>query len=218
MATSGKKILIVGCGPGSPDYLTPAARAAVKGADVLIGARRLLALFPERGRGEAERIVVEKDTEAILRVIAARQGRSRLVVLVTGDPGLFSLASVIIARFGRDACEILPGVSAVQTAFARLGLSWQDALIVSAHASEPGVCDSRFRASGKIAILGGGRELGLRVSPLLSRLEVEKHCVFACEDLTLPEERISEIGAGDDIGGRLFSTRSVILIVRKDLL
>ena len=58
MAVNANKITIVGCGPGSPLYVTEAARQAVAGADVLVGSRRLLELFPQ---WPAERIVVDAD-------------------------------------------------------------------------------------------------------------------------------------------------------------
>ncbi|MHB8767197.1 MAG: SAM-dependent methyltransferase, partial [Deferrisomatales bacterium] len=46
-----ERILIVGCGPGSPEHLTGAARAAAEGADWVLGPPRLQALFPgARGR------------------------------------------------------------------------------------------------------------------------------------------------------------------------
>lgn len=214
MAIKENKIMIVGCGPGSPDYLTPAARKAIEAAEVLIGAKRLLDLFPGDGR---ERIAVGKDTEAVLREIAARREQRRLAVLVTGDPGLYSLAAPVIRRFGRSACEIVPGISAVQTAFARLGLDWQDAMIISAHASEPELCGEKLTAYGKVAILGGDKELPRRLSPLLTFMEDKGYRFFACEDLTLPEERIYEIGLAEP-AGLAISARAIILIVRKDLL
>ena len=92
-------IIIAGCGPGSLDYLTPAARKAVEQADVLIGAGRLLELFPGHC---AEKIVVGSDVENILGQIVTRR-RKRIVVLVTGDPGLCSLAGPVLKRFGRNA-------------------------------------------------------------------------------------------------------------------
>ncbi len=214
MAMTEARIVIVGCGPGSPDYLTPAARSMAEGADVLIGAGRLLALFPSTG---AERIPVGMDTDAVLREIARRRGRGRIVVLTTGDPGLYSLASAVIGRFGREACEVVPGISAVQTAFARLGLPWHDAKIISAHASAPDIPETGLPACAKIAVLGGGAELGPRVLSVLHRAGASDYRIVACEDLTLPEERIAEIGA-EDMENRVFSARSVILIVRKDLL
>ena len=46
MALKEHPIIIAGCGPGSPDCLTARARGAIQGAEVLIGARRLLDIFP----------------------------------------------------------------------------------------------------------------------------------------------------------------------------
>jgi precorrin-6B methylase 1 len=98
----GIRILIVGCGPGSPDYLTPAARRAAEGADVLVGAAHLLELFPG---ARAERIAVTGEIDSLLDEVAARCILGRVAVLVTGDPGLYSLARPVLSRFGREMCE-----------------------------------------------------------------------------------------------------------------
>ncbi|MGA2035789.1 MAG: SAM-dependent methyltransferase, partial [Thermoguttaceae bacterium] len=47
MAMNLPPLVIVGCGPGAPEYLTDAARQAVAQAEVLVGSARLLALFPD---------------------------------------------------------------------------------------------------------------------------------------------------------------------------
>ena len=124
MAVKANPITIVGCGPGSPELVTPAARRAVEQAEVLLGAARLLALF---AASAAERVVVDAHATRAPDEIAARRDR-RVVVLVSGDPGLFSLAAPLLRRFGRDACEIIPGISSLQVACARLGLGWDDVL------------------------------------------------------------------------------------------
>ena len=64
MAIAGQ-ITIVGCGPGSPEYLTPAAIAAVEKADLLIGTERLLRLFPSR---PSQCVVVNSTVEQALDV------------------------------------------------------------------------------------------------------------------------------------------------------
>ena len=97
-----KPITIAGCGPGALEYVTPAALHAIEQAEVLVGARRLLETFP---RVAAERIVVGADVHKALDAMAKHVGRRRIVVLVTGDPGLCSLARPVIRGFGRDACR-----------------------------------------------------------------------------------------------------------------
>ena len=87
-------VTIIGCGPGSAAYVTGAARAAAADADVLIGSPRLLDLFP---RGPARRVESRGDVEAVLREIDAAPS-ARVVVLVSGDVGLSSLAGPLLRR------------------------------------------------------------------------------------------------------------------------
>ena len=182
---NGKRILVVGCGPGSPDYVTPAAWRAVESADALVGAAPLFDLFPE---AKGERVAFSGEIDALLDEVAARRSRGRVAVLVTGDPGLFSLARRVLSRFGEGACEVVPGVSAVQVAFARLGLAWHDAAVVSAH-SRPILWEDRYGEAAKIAVLAGGERSGGRIVELLERIGEERR-LFLCGNLTLPGEQV----------------------------
>lgn len=213
MAIEKKKLIIVGCGPGSADYITPAARAAAAKAEVLIVSQRLRELFPEV---KAERIDSGTDVDAILDVMAARRDAGRQVVLLaTGDPGIASLARPAIRRFGRENCEVIPGISSVQVAFARLGLDWQDARIVTAHSRNPQVSRADLRKAGKIAILGGRPDAIAWTAGLIAELGGDRR-VFLCEELTLPGERIREV-RGEELTALPVSSRAIILILRRDL-
>ena len=127
-------ITIAGCGPGASELVTPAARRAAAEADTLVGASRLLELF---GDNRCEKISVGTDIEGVLRAIDERYRTRRVVVLVTGDPGLCSLALPVLKWFGRERCRVIPGISAVQAAFAAVGLDWLDARIIDAHGKVP---------------------------------------------------------------------------------
>ena len=61
---------------------------------------------------------------------------NNIVVLASGDPGLYGIADYLIRNLGRDTVEIIPNVSAMQWAFAKAKLSWNDARIVSSHGRE----------------------------------------------------------------------------------
>jgi len=213
MAVEKKKIIVIGCGPGAEDHITPAARSAASGADVLIVSKRLQDLFPE---STAEKIDSGTDVEGTLDAIAARRDAGlQVVVLATGDPGIASLAQPVVRRFGRENCEVIPGISSVQVAFARLGLSWQDARIISAHNADPEATAADLEAE-KIAILGG-RPGALRwAAGLIPKLGGNRH-VFLCEDLTLPGEKIREVSAAE-LTSIPVSTRAIILIIQGELL
>lgn len=214
MSLSRKKIIIVGCGPGAEDYITPAARAAAAAADVLIVSKRLQDLFPEI---DAERIDSGMDVEGTLSTIASRRDAGlQVVLLATGDPGIASLAQPVIRRFGRENCEVIAGISSIQVAFARLGLDWKDVRIVTAHSRDPEVEAADLRAAEKLAILGG-RDGALRwAAGLIPQIGKDRR-VFLCEDLTLPEEKIREICAGE-LTELTVSTRAIILVIRGELL
>jgi len=205
-------IVVAGCGPGSPDFLTPAVRRAVEGAEVLVGAKRLLELFPESA---AEKIAVGADVEQALRAIDERRSGKKIVVLVTGDPGLCSLARPVIDRFGRGACRVIPGVSSVQAAFARLGLDWTDARIIDAHREDPAAAPEGLRGVAKIAVLAGRQEAFRWVARLAEAIG-DGYRIYVCEDLTLAGEKVSEVGK-KDLGVLRFSPRCVVLFIREDV-
>ncbi|MDI6709874.1 MAG: precorrin-6y C5,15-methyltransferase (decarboxylating) subunit CbiE [Thermoanaerobacterales bacterium] len=125
------RLTIVGCGPGGAEYLTRQALSAVAGAEVLCGPRFLLDLFPEAG---AERVVTGAGARQVAGLVRSRMEEgSRVVLLVTGDPGLHSLAGPVTRLLGRERVQVVPGISSLQLAFARLGLPWENARIFSLH-------------------------------------------------------------------------------------
>ena len=74
-----------------------------------------------------------------------------VVVLASGDPGFFGIVRALRAR--GIAPAVIPAVSSVALAFARLGLDWDDALVVSAHGRDPGQALAAALAHPKAAIL-----------------------------------------------------------------
>ncbi len=213
MEITNKKITIVGCGPGSPDYLTPAAQKAVANAQILAGAQRLLDLFPD---GSAERIIVTGHITDVLDQIQLAAKDKFVAVLVSGDPGLFSLSKSVLTRLGRDRCTVIPAVSSVQVAFARTGLDWQDAKIISAHHKLPIVQELNFKDYSKIAVLAGHKDIKSWLADLVNNLESDID-IFVCENLTLENESVQRINL-EQLNEIEFSSRAIILIIKKEIL
>ncbi len=213
MAIEGQSISIVGCGPGSLDYLTPAALRAVEEAEVLVGANRLLDLFPA---SPAERVVVSAEISDVLDRIAARADRQRIAVLVTGDPGLFSLAKPVMERFGRTGCRLIPGVSSVQTAFARIGIDWADARIISIHKEYP-VDYARLADEDKVAVLCGREGSTKWIADHLLTNQQEDRRIFLCQNLTMGDEQVREVGA-DDLARLDAAPSTIVLIIKGKVL
>lgn len=209
MAVTRHRITIAGCGPGGLDYMTPAAHAAINRAEVLVGAARLLESFPE---GPAKRITVGANVEEALVKMESHRGR-RITVLVTGDPGLCSLAKPVVNRFGRAACKIIPGISSFQTAFARAGTDWLDARIINAHGGNPPADPVSLAGIPKLAVLAGHPKSRPWLNKVAAALG-SRYRIVVCENLTLDNERVRTVSPAALKTFRMPS-RCIILWIRK---
>ncbi|MGP4091601.1 precorrin-6y C5,15-methyltransferase (decarboxylating) subunit CbiE [Streptomyces sp. KR55] len=141
-------ITVVGTGTGAalPD-------GVAAGAELVVGGRRHLdsVRLPEG----AERIVLGPLAPA-LDTIEEYVAKDRpVVVLASGDPGFFGIVRALAERFGAGRLDVRPGVSSVAAAFARIGLPWDDAVVVSAHGRELRTAVNVCRARPKVAVLTG---------------------------------------------------------------
>ena len=124
MATA-EKIHIIGIGENGLNGLTAAARELVLAADLLIGEEHDLTQVPPT---HAQRLVVGTSLdEAIARIDAA--GPKKIVVLASGDPLFYGVARYLCDRLGKQRFEVVPHVSSMQLAFARVKESWEDAFL-----------------------------------------------------------------------------------------
>lgn len=146
-------ITVIGTGTGAP--LPPDATAAVAGAALVVGARRHLAVVSGVVAEGVEQVVLGAMAPA-LDVIEEYVGKERaVVVLASGDPGFFGIVRALAERFGAGRLDVRPGVSSVAAAFARLGLTWDDAVVVSAHGRALRTAVNVCRARPKVAVLTG---------------------------------------------------------------
>ena len=124
------RFTIVGIGPGTDEYLLPAAKKAIKEADTLAGAARHLAPYMKTGK---KTLSLDEGLDDMLDAIAARKSSEKIALLLSGDPCIYSLLGKVAARFPSGEYKVLPGVSSVQLLFSRLGYPWNDTEIASLH-------------------------------------------------------------------------------------
>lgn len=197
------KIVVVGIGPGSPDYLLPVAAQAIKTAKVVVGSRRALDSLAPRS---AETQVIDKDICGVLAFIRKRLPDGDVVVMVSGDPGFHSMLSALRREFMPECIEVIPGISSVQMAFARIACPWQDALLVSLHGRDAadGVLD--YAPHKKLGILTDSQHDPRYIARLLLDLGWPAGSqTWLCADLSYPNERIlpvrlSEVAQVDGFG------------------
>jgi precorrin-6B C5,15-methyltransferase / cobalt-precorrin-6B C5,C15-methyltransferase len=174
-------VTVIGC---DARPLGPDAAQALAEARTVIGAPRHLttALIPET----AERIEL-KHLDQALDTLSRSPGP--VVVLASGDPGFFGIVRALRAR-GIEP-HVVPAVSSVADAFARIGLDWDDALVVSAHGRDPRKALAAALAHPKAAILtapGTAAALG-------AELLAAGKTVHVVQCLGTPEEKVSTLPA-----------------------
>jgi precorrin-6Y C5,15-methyltransferase (decarboxylating) len=126
------------------------ARHALDTADLLVGSPRHLDHLKRR---RADRLELTGPLPALLEhVAAARAAGQRVCVLASGDPGFFGIGRMVVDRFGDDA-EVLPAPSSVSLAWAAIGMSWDDADVVSAHGRPLAEAVPLVARSPKVAVL-----------------------------------------------------------------
>ncbi|MDA8440992.1 MAG: precorrin-6y C5,15-methyltransferase (decarboxylating) subunit CbiE [Peptococcaceae bacterium] len=124
-------IYVIGIGPGDVDYLVPAAVKAVHKCTALAGGERALAMFNGDGW---RKFRVTGELEQLRQYIASELAlNTNLGILVSGDPGFYSLLPFIRKHFPAAAIEVVPGISSLQVAFCRAGMVWQNAKLTSVH-------------------------------------------------------------------------------------
>lgn len=184
------QIIVVGIGPGSPAYLPPAAAEQIGRARFLAGSARALSAY---ARPDAQTQAITGKLEEAFAFIEKNIAESDVVVMVSGDPGYYSLLSAIRKRFAPKMLKVIPGISAMQLAFAKLALPWQDARLVSLHGREPREGKLSYHPGVVLGILTDTAYTSQKIADLLKRGGwPPQSTVYICARLSYEDEEIIE--------------------------
>ncbi|WP_307679999.1 precorrin-6y C5,15-methyltransferase (decarboxylating) subunit CbiE [Streptomyces sp. V4I2] len=176
-------ITVVGTGTGAPVPVE-----VLTGARLVVGGRRHLAAAPVPA--DAEQVVLGALAPALDVIERHVEKRNPVVVLASGDPGFFGIVRVLAERFGVEALDVRPGVSSVAAAFSRVGLPWDDAVVVSAHGRDLRTAVNVCRARPKVAVLTGP---GAGPAELGAALRADARVLVVASALGSPQERLERV-------------------------
>jgi precorrin-6Y C5,15-methyltransferase (decarboxylating) len=212
-------VTVIGVADDRLDLLSPEARASLGEAEVVVGGRRHLALFARWLATSApghrpDTLEIGADTDALMGRIRAQvsSGGGPLCVLASGDPGFFGIVRTLLRHLDRHQLRVLPAPSSVATAFARLGLPWDDAIVVSAHGRPLDHAVRAARTGAKVAVLTAPESPPERVGQALLAAGCAVDLVAVCSRLGAADEEVRELSLQQLADGR-FDPLSVVVLL-----
>ncbi len=229
-AKSRLLVTLAGIGMGSPETMTQAVRDSISKADCVFGAPRMLA-SAGLTRADATGADVSatgavannagsncatypyylaSDILPVLKEMLenpphGKTGTIRAVVLFSGDPGFYSGAEKLKAALSslpNTDVQVLPGISSIQYLAAKLGLSWQNAAIISMHGVPESewlpALESYVKSGRAVFFLTSGAADIRRIGDVLVSLRkslgqnstMPEYTVYAGYQLSYPDEKI----------------------------
>lgn len=184
---SKRKLSIVGTGVGPGTGLTAAAAQAVRSADLVIGARRMLDIPEAAGK----RTLVEYSADKIFTYLAGHTNHASVAVLLSGDVGFHSGAKAIIENREAEQYDVAVhcGISSVQYLCAKAGVPWQDVKLISAHGRVANIAGEVRRSPAVFVLLDGADGVTAMCSQLVDYGMGHAEVLVGC-DLGYPEEKI----------------------------
>jgi precorrin-6B C5,15-methyltransferase / cobalt-precorrin-6B C5,C15-methyltransferase len=165
------------------------AQAALVDAEVLVGTGRHLEAV---GNPEAERLPFDGALGSLLDVLDERVGAGRRVcILASGDPGFFGIVRALADRFGPAALAVHPAPSSVALAFARLGVPWDDAAVVSIDGPDLAGAVALIRAQPKVAVLVSAEHPPEALARALLDAGGDDRDIAVCSNLAAADEVVT---------------------------
>jgi precorrin-6Y C5,15-methyltransferase (decarboxylating) len=126
--TSRESVTVVGIGVDGWDGLAEVARDRICGAGVVLGSARQLDLVRQ---APGTLVAWPSPLLPALPELLARYGDRPVCVLASGDPLYYGIASAVIRLLGPDSVEVIPHVSSISLACARLRWAQEDVEVLS---------------------------------------------------------------------------------------
>ena len=224
------RISVIGIGYKSLDKET---REKLYTSEAIFASQRLFDIFKRYEEFEVvkDRIQVINNADETVDLMRSRISdlRSHLVVLASGDPLFSGIGRRVLDEFGKEMVEIIPDLSSIQIAFARIKEPWDDAFFMSLHRGP----DARKRRTLKyevsdipsiliehetIAILTDRENNPAKIAQEILHSSADNRQpsslgIYVCEKLGYPDEKITA-GSPEYISQMEFSEPNVVIIKR----
>ncbi len=183
-------ISLVGIGMGDEGTMTLAGRKACKEAELLIGARRML----QASAGPGQKVLEEYRADRIVEYLKEHPQYEKIAVALSGDVGFYSGCRPLMDKLKKELPEgtviqAVPGISSLNYFMAKIGKSWDQAVLASAHGRECNLVHQICANEGTFGILGESGAVASLARKLCSYGMGDVQ-LFVGEQLSYPQEKI----------------------------
>lgn len=211
------KITIIGIGDDGMEGLTQQAKAVIEAAGTIFGPKPLLEKISGLSLSANVRLQeLSADLEAVASLITASLESSEqhpLVMLAGGDPLFYGTARFLCEHLSKEQFEVLPHVSSMQLAFARVKESWDEAYLTNLATQKISKVVERIRTAEKVGVFTSDETPPALLAKALLEKGIDYFTAYVCENLGSPDECVTR-GTLAEIAVQSFSNLNVMILVR----
>ncbi|MCI0335211.1 MAG: precorrin-6y C5,15-methyltransferase (decarboxylating) subunit CbiE [Planctomycetes bacterium] len=202
-------IHVIGIGDDGLEAVPNSVRQIIDSAEVLLGTDRILAIVP---KSKAERHVISSDLNELVKTLESA-GNKKVAMLIYGDPMFYGLARYVMDRLGKERFVVVPHVSSMQLAFARVMESWEDAYLTDLAKHPLDAVLEKIRTAQKVGLFTTDQTGPAAVAKALLDRRIEYFTAYVCENLGARDERVTR-GTLAEIAAQKFDSLNVMVLVR----
>jgi precorrin-6B C5,15-methyltransferase / cobalt-precorrin-6B C5,C15-methyltransferase len=208
-----RAVTVIGVSGDGCASLTSRAMDAVASAQWLVGSERQLSFFPQF-RGET--IIVKSGLNPVLERISELAGENNICVLASGDPLFFGIGNLLLKKIGAEHINFIPQPTSLQWAFARIGMRWDDAAVISLHGRSREGFLTRLKRHSKVAVLTDAENSPARLAGSMIENGDTAWNAWVCENVCSSEERIRRFTVEGLANCNDVGTLNVLVLERSD--
>ena len=205
-----EKIHIIGIGDDGADGITSRAKTLIDEAQLLIGPPFILKLFDGQS---SECWDAGDDIEALANRLNSAE-HQKVVILTPGDPLFYGTARYLCDRLGKDRFEVLPHVSTMQLAFARVKETWNEAYLTNLATHSLTHVINKIRNAERVGVFTASHATPADLANALLDAGIDYFTAYVCENLGAPDERVTS-GELSEFTEVKFGELNVMILVRK---
>jgi precorrin-6Y C5,15-methyltransferase (decarboxylating) len=210
MSAAGK-VPVIGIGPDGLAGLTTRSRELLQAAEIVFGSEPTLRLLPELS---AERAAIGANLPDTVAKLQSLLGKKRIALVATGDPLFYGTARYLCEKVGAEHFDVMPHVSSMQLAFARIKESWEDAYLTDLSSRSLDDALDKIRSAETVGLFTSEQYQPGRIAAELLGRGIDYFTAYVCENLGGKDERITR-GDLADIRDMKFDPLNILILRRK---